>query len=126
MALCSAIRKDGGRCRAQAMSESAYCLNHAPNAEELRKRRASKGGSRAGRGRPMAEVHTIKGHLRELADDVLEHRVERGDAIAVNQLYQTVLKAITTELRIHEQLELVERMEALEEALAQRKTQYGA
>lgn len=74
----------------------------------------------------MSEVHTIKGHLRELANDVLEHRVERGDAIAVNQLYQTVLKAITTELRIHEQLELVERMEALEEALAQRKTQYGA
>jgi microsomal dipeptidase-like Zn-dependent dipeptidase len=47
----------------------------------------------------MSEVHAIKEHLRELANDVLEHRVERGDAIAVNQLYQTVLKAITTELR---------------------------
>jgi hypothetical protein len=82
-------------------------------------RRASKGGSRGGRGRPMSEVHAIKEHLRELANDVLEHRVERGDAIAVNQLYQTVLKAITTELRIHEQLELVGRMEALEEVLEQ-------
>jgi hypothetical protein len=59
MALCSGIRADGDRCRAQAMRNSAYCIGHDPDQAEARRRRASKGGKRGGRGRPVAELGAL-------------------------------------------------------------------
>jgi hypothetical protein len=48
---------------------------------------------------------------------VLAGTVERADASVCGQLLNTCLKALDTELRITEQLQLVERMEALEASL---------
>jgi len=56
MSVCSGIRVDGGRCKAQAMRNSAFCLGHDPDQAEARRRRASKGGKRGGRGRPSVEL----------------------------------------------------------------------
>jgi hypothetical protein len=71
MSLCSGIRADGGRCRAQAISDTDWCFNHHPDYEEQRRRRASKGGKRGGRGRPQVELADIKRRLSDLADGVL-------------------------------------------------------
>ena len=78
MARCSGIRADGGRCGAQAIRSSEYCVNHHPDYEDARRRRNSKGGKRGGRGRPQAELGDIKRRLSTLADDVLTGEVERG------------------------------------------------
>ncbi len=128
MALCSGIKADGGRCRAQAMRNSQYCIGHDPDQAEARRRRASKGGKRGGRGRPQAELANIKQRLSDLADDVLEERQDRADAAVAGQLFNTYLRAVAVELRAREQLELIERLEALEESLEQRKGEhrYGA
>ena len=80
MALCSGIKAaDGGRCRAQAMRNSQWCIGHDPDQAEARRRRASKGGKRGGRGRPQAELAEVKSILRGLADDVLKGRQDRQD-----------------------------------------------
>ncbi len=117
MALCSGIKADGGRCRAQAMRNSQWCIGHDPDQAEARRRRASKGGKRGGRGRPQAELAEVKSILRGLADDVLEGRQDRADAAVAGQLFNTYLRAVAVELRAREQLELIERLEALEEQL---------
>ncbi len=117
MALCSGIKADGGRCRAQAMRNSQYCIGHDPDQAEARRRRASKGGKRGGRGRPQAELANIKARLSDLADDVLEGTTDRQDAAVVGQLLNTVIRAVSVELKAREQLELIERLEALEEQL---------
>ena len=128
MALCSGIRADGGRCGAQAMRNSAYCIGHDPGQAEARRRRASKGGKRGGRGRPQAELSDIKRRLSELADEVLEGRQDKAVAAVVSQVLNVYLRAVSVELKVREQTELIERLEALEEALVQRKNErrYGA
>src|SRR5687768_9587044 len=119
MALCSGIRADGGRCKAQAMRNSAYCIGHDPDQAEARRRRASKGGKRGGRGRPQAELSDIKRRLSDLADDVLEGRQDRALAAVASQVLNVLLRAISVETKLKEQFELVERLESLEEGLEQ-------
>lgn len=128
MALCSGIKADGGRCRAQAMRNSEWCIGHDPDQAEARRRRASKGGKRGGRGRPQAELQDLKGRLLKLAEQVLGGEADRQDAAVVGQLLNTVIRAVSVELKAKEQLELVERLETLEESLEQRKGEhrYGA
>ena len=121
MALCSGIRADGGRCRAQAMRNSAYCIGHDPDQAEARRRRASKGGRRGGRGRPQAELSYIKRRLSDLAENVLEGRQDKGVAAVASQVLNVYLRAVSVELKVREQAELIERLEALEEALEQKK-----
>jgi hypothetical protein len=48
---------------------------------------------------------------------VLAGTVDRGNAAVVGQLLNTYLRAVSVELKAREQLELVERLESLEEAL---------
>jgi hypothetical protein len=117
MALCSGIRADGGRCKAQAMRNSAYCIGHDPDQAEARRRRASKGGKRGGRGRPIAELGGIKHRLSDLADDVLEGHQDKGVAAVASQVLNVYLRAVSVELKAREQTELIERLEALERAL---------
>ena len=119
MSVCSGIRADGGRCQAQAMRNSEWCINHHPDQAEVRRRRASKGGKRGGRGRPQAELADIKRRLSDLADDVLEGRQDRGVAAVASQVLNVYLRAVSVELKVQEQRDLLERLEALEERLSQ-------
>src|ERR671910_3060574 len=121
MALCSGIKADGGRCKAQAIRGSAYCVGHDPDQAEARRRRASKGGKRGGRGRPQAELGDIKRRLSDLAEDVLEGRQEKGTAAVASQVLNVYLRAVSVELKAREQMELIERLESLETLLEQRK-----
>jgi hypothetical protein len=96
------------------MRNSAYCIGHDPDQAEARRRRASKGGKRGGRGRPQAELGDIKRRLSDLADDVLEGRQDKGVAAVASQVLNVYLRAVSVELKAKEQAELVERLEALE------------
>jgi hypothetical protein len=116
MARCSGIRADGGRCGAQAIRSTEFCVNHHPDYEDARRRRNSKGGKRGGRGRPQAELANVKQRLSDLADDVLEGRVERGTGAVVSQVLNVYLRAVAVEMKVKEVGELEERLASLEEA----------
>ena len=128
MRTCSGIRTDGGRCQAQPMRNSEYCLNHDPSRAEENRRRSSKGGKRGGRGRPRVEVTNVKTQLQELADAVRDNEINRADAAVVSQILNVLLRAITIEAQLREQEAFTQRLEALEAALAHRKGRppYGA
>jgi hypothetical protein len=117
MSLCSGIRADGGRCRAQAITGSEWCFNHHPDYEEARRRRASKGGKRGGRGRPSVELARLQVRFEELAEKVLAGDIERGVGAVAGQLLNGARACIRDGPAAREQEELVARLAALEEAL---------
>jgi hypothetical protein len=119
MSPCSGIRADGGRCRAQAMRGSEWCINHDPDQAEARKRRASKGGKRGGRGRPLAELGDVKRQLRELADDVIGGSADRSNAAVAAQVLNVYLRAVSVEAKVREQEEFEERLAGLEKIAEQ-------
>jgi outer membrane lipoprotein SlyB len=125
MSICSGIRTDGGRCKAQAMRNLQWCINHHPDYEQARQRRASKGGKRGGRGRPSVELARLQGCFEELADKVLSGEVERGVGAVVGQLLNGARACVRDGLAAREQEELVARLQSLEEALETKKDNGG-
>ncbi len=121
MATCSGIRADGGRCRAQAMRASEWCIGHDPNQAEARRRRASKGGKRGGRGRPTTELARLRDRFEELADKVLVGEVERADGAVAGQLLNGARACLRDAMAAREQEELIGRLEALEQATGDQK-----
>ncbi len=112
-ARCSGITRSGSRCQRSAEGPNGLCWAHDPTNADQRRRLASK----AGKSKPDRELANIKQRLSDLADDVLEGRQDRADAAVAGQLFNTYLRAVAVELRAREQLELIERLEALEEQL---------
>src|SRR5215208_4162010 len=111
---CSGITRSGEACKGKPFDNSQWCYYHHPEYVEERKRHGAKGGKRAGRGRPQVELSNIKTQLHDLADGVLDGSVDRADASVAGQLLNIVLRAVTVELQVREQLELTERVEDLE------------
>ena len=128
MAKCSSITRDGQRCRGIAIDGLGYCYAHDPDRAEERRRNAHKGGKRGGRGRPSAELATLKERLTTLADDVLEGSVDRGDAAVAGQLLNTVIRAIGMEMRVREVEDLERQVDELREMVEANKgsRRYGA
>jgi hypothetical protein len=121
MARCSGIRADGGRCGAQAIRSTEFCVNHHPDYEDARRRRNSKGGKRGGRGRPTSELARLASRFEELADKVLSGEVERGVGAVAGQLLNGARACVRDGLTAREQEELIERLEALEQAVESRR-----
>jgi len=121
MSLCAGIKADGGRCGAQAMRGSTWCIGHDPDQAEARRRRASKDGRRGGRGRPSAELARLQQRFEELADWVLAGEVEKGVGAVVGQLLGGARACVRDGLAAREQEELISRLEEVEEALQGRK-----
>jgi hypothetical protein len=127
MTLCAGIKADGGRCKAQATRGSTWCIGHDPEKAEARRRRASKGGKRGGRGRPSVELARLGARFEELADKVLSGEVERGVGAVVGQLLNGARSCVRDALAAREQEELVARLEELERVLERRgEHRYGA
>src|SRR5215204_165835 len=120
MALCSGIRADGGRCGAQAIRSSEYCVNHHPDYEAARRRRNSKGGKRGGRGRPIAELGNLRDENAAIRRRLLEGELAPNVAAVAVQSINTDIRAVGAALKAREQEDLIERLEALEEQLESR------
>src|SRR5215212_2656056 len=103
MARCAGFKPDDSPCERIVGASQTYCYAHDPARADERRRAASRGGKRGGRGRPLVELQAVKGKLEDLAEDVLKGSTDRGDAAVVSQIYNVVLRAIATELKVKEQ-----------------------
>jgi hypothetical protein len=115
MPRCRGEKRDGGRCA--AIVEGTFCYQHDPDKADERRRNASRGGRAKGNG----EIADLKKQLKGLASDVLGAKVDRGAAAVVNQILNTVIRAIEQERKMRELEEMAQRLEALEEVLKARK-----
>jgi len=109
---CKANKRDGTACTLPATGQGGLCWAHDPKNAEKRRR----GQSRGGRGKPTTEIRALKTQLEDLAAGVLAGTVDRGDAVAVNQIITTRARLIELERKVKEQDELEERLEVLEQA----------
>jgi len=98
---------------------------HDPDHEQDRRRRASKGGKRGGRGRPQVEVNAVKTQLQDLVEGVLSGKLERADAAVVGQVLNVYLRAVSAELQVREQMDLIARLEELETLLEHQNGGYS-
>jgi len=116
MARCAGFKPTGEPCERIVPSSQSYCYSHDPERQEERRRNASK----AGKGGGSAEIRDLKKKLEDLARDVLEGRVDRGDAVAVNQILNTRARLIELDRKIKETDEIEARIEALEQGQQRR------
>ncbi len=117
MSQCAGIKRAGGRCEAVVSGQRTLCFMHDPANAEQRKRAASRGG----KSKPNKELADVKRLISDLIGGVLKGTTNRGDAAVCGQLANTQLRAVAVELRVREQLELIERMEELEEIVERQR-----
>ena len=112
MPRCAAQKRDGAQCTTIVKPSQTYCYQHDPARAAERKRNAS----RAAKSKPSRELAGIKARLSDLADAVLEGRVNRGVGAVASQILNVYLRAISVETRVKEVQELEERIRALEKS----------
>ena len=114
---CTATKRNGDPCTLPVVGQSGLCWAHDPKNAEKRRR----GQSRGGKGKATTEIRDLKRQLEDLASDVLEGRVERSDAVVVNQILNTRARLIELERKIREQEEILERVAELEDLMEQQR-----
>ena len=125
MSLCAGIKADGGRCGAQAMRGSEWCIGHDPDKAEARRRRASKGGRRGGRGRPVAELAALRVENAEIRARLLGDELAPNVAPVAVQSLNTDARLVVAALKAREQEELERRLEEIEALVQSQKQQEG-
>jgi hypothetical protein len=133
MSRCAGTRADGERCAAQAITDSLWCFNHDPALEEARRRRASRGGKRGGRGRPSpatAELARLQGRLEELAEGLVEKPGYADTYAVMGRLLNYARQCIATSLQARQVEELAREVEELRDLVEASRSQgqrsYGA
>ena len=116
---CSGITRSGTRCERSVEGPNGMCWLHDPTRSEERRRAAS----RAGKAKPNREIADIKARLSDLAEDVLAGEVDRANAAVAGQLLNTYIRAVSVELKVREQQELIERLEELETLVQHQREQ---
>ncbi|MDQ4002922.1 MAG: hypothetical protein M3259_03660 [Actinomycetota bacterium] len=110
---CTATTQYGRRCQKPPQPGKDVCWSHDPENAEARKQLARVGGM-AVHSPAALEIQELKEELRGLATDVKEGKVAPGVGTVLNQLLNTILRAISEERKVRETEELAERIEALE------------
>jgi hypothetical protein len=121
MTKCSGITQAGTACKGIPIDGSQWCYVHHPDRTNERRRHGSKGGKRGGRGRPIAELGALRDENADIRRRLLEGELLPNVAAVAVQSINTDIRAVGAVLKAREQEELTERLEAIEEALEQRK-----
>ena len=118
---CIGTKRDGSPCTLASNGQTGLCWAHDPNNAERRRR----GQSRGGKAKASGEIRDLKKQLGDLMEDVREGRMERGDAVVINQILNTRARLIELERKVREQYEVIERIEVLEAERQRGKKRWG-
>ena len=121
MALCAGTKRNGEGCTATVEPPLRYCWWHDPANAEKRHRAASKGG----RGKTSKVTKGLHELLEDLANRIIEGKLETSRGAVANQLIGTRIRLLEYERRLKEQEELEGRLGELEAILTQRKDASG-
>jgi len=138
MSACSATKRNGEPCTLPATGKHGLCWAHDPATAEQRRRRASRGG----KGKAAKRVTVLWDEVRDVIGGVEAGTLEPPQGNTMLRGYSTLialdrLDVERSELEIaqrrleldeQERLELIERLERVEEALKnkERERGYGA
>ena len=111
---CKATKRDGIPCTLPARGSNGFCWAHDPAYADRRSKAASKGG----KSRRGGEIMAIKKYIRDLVDDVVEGRADKGRASVAFQGLGVLKGFIEVERKIKETEELEARIAELEQMQA--------
>jgi len=111
---CTATTQYGRPCQKPSQPGKEVCWSHDPANNEARKRLARTGGV-AVHSPAAFEIQELKEELRGLATDVKEGKLAPANGTVLNQLCNTILRAIAEERKVRDTEELAERIARLEE-----------
>jgi hypothetical protein len=117
---CSATKPNGTPCERIVGASKEYCFAHDPAKTEARTRAARKGGKRAGRSRPMADLASLKAQLQDLYESVCAKTISTAVGAVLTQVTNAQIRITEVELKVREQHELEARLEDLERLLGTR------
>ena len=128
MTKCSGITQAGTACNGIPIGGSQWCYVHHPDYAEVRRRHGSKGGKRGGRGRPVAELASLRDENADIRRRLLDGELLPNVAAVAVQSINTDIRAVGATLKAREQEEIAQRLEELEALLEQRREErrYGA
>jgi hypothetical protein len=128
MTKCSGITQAGTACKGIPIEGSQWCYVHHPDRADERRRHGSKGGKRGGRGRPVAELASLRDENADIRRRLLEGELLPNVAAVAVQSINTDIRAVGATLKAREQEEIAARLEELETLLEQQKEErrYGA
>src|SRR5215203_3384692 len=117
MSRCAAIKPNGERCKVEAIADAEWCWSHHPDYEQARRRRASKGGKRGGRGRPIVELGALRDENAEIRRRLLGGELLPNVAAVAVQSINTDIRAVGAAMKAREQEELAREVEELREMI---------
>ena len=123
MPRCQGFKGDGTPCERIIGASQTYCYSHDPIHAEARRKTASKAGKVK---TTSAETREVKAQLRELANDVISGKVDKGKASVAAQVLGVLVRWAEYERKIKELEELSKRVAELEEQQAQNMRGWGA
>ena len=113
--LCRATTKYGRPCQNVPLPGKEECYSHSPDPEHVAQRaRNARAGSYAAHSPGTTEIAELKDELKALVREVKAGEVAPGVATVLNQLLNSMLRAVEQERKVREQDELEERLAALE------------
>jgi hypothetical protein len=117
MERCPGTKRDGSPCTVTVELPQIYCWWHDPANADARRRAASKGGKRGGRGRPIAELGVLRDENAEIRRRLLEGELLPNVAAVAVQSINTDIRAVGATLKAREQEELAREVGELREML---------
>ncbi len=107
------------------MPDAEWCWSHHPDHSEARRRRASKGGKRGGRGRPVAELGALRDENADIRHRLLEGELKPHVAAVAVQSINADARLVATALKAKETEELAREVEELRALLDERNRRWG-
>src|SRR5215211_5396146 len=105
---CLGTKRDNSPCTVSVEPPQIYCWWHDPANADARRRAASKGGKRGGRGRPIAELVSLRDENADIRRRLLEGELLPNVAAVAVQSINTDIRAVGVVLKAREQEELVD------------------
>jgi hypothetical protein len=116
MTKCSGITQAGTACKGIPIEGTQWCYVHHPDHAEERRRHGSKGGKRGGRGRPIAELGSLRDENADIRRRLLDGELLPNVAAVAVQSINTDIRAVGAAMKAREQEEILERIAALEQS----------
>lgn len=110
MALCSGIKRDGGRCAAPAAPGSPYCYLHDPAKASERQRNAARGG----KARVSRRGGELWDEVRQVITDVLDGSIQPPQANSALRGFGTLIELVKLDID-QQELEIAQRRLQLDE-----------
>ncbi len=121
MGKCAGITRAGTACKGIPNEGSQWCYAHDPDHDQDRRRHGARGGKRGGRGRPVADLASLRTENADIRERLLDGGLAPNVAAVAVQSLNTDARLIVAAVKARETEEIAREVEELRAILESRK-----